>query len=248
LSKRGDWDRKWNSFKRHFILLLQPFAFSTVVSLAWWSWLYKNGIHFAKEDESSILTGVFLLLSVAYGITTAITFGSIWEKYQKVVRSVLRHDMQTFLYYRDERIPIIIHLLILSFSFPILGFVGFIEYHTVSAGIASVFSTSFVLSLYWVVITELQNPAKSLWFAERIPKKWLTIDIDKHFKLAEEGTPEQSPCLSMRGLEETLTSLCSHMENTGDLSLINSDPKLAAWWQENRTEYDKVRAARTLDK
>ena len=187
LTKRNDLGRKIRSFKKHSWLLLQPFGFALSMSLFWWITFFKNGIHFNKEDEGPLLTGVFLLLSVTYGITTSATFESVWKKYQVIVTSVLKKDKHTFLCYRDERMPIVIHLLVIAFSIPLLGIVCLVEYHTASAGFVAVFATSFVLSLYWVVIAELQDPSKSLWFAERIPEQWLMEDIDQYFRLGEQN-------------------------------------------------------------
>ena len=187
LSKREDVARRWRSFKKHAWLLLQPFALAGLACAAWWALLYRREIHLPKEDEGPLLMGTFLFLSVAYGITVATTFESVWEKYQTVVKSVLTRDERTFLVYRDERIPIVIHLLILSFSLPLMAMVALVEYHAAATGFLAVFATSFVLSLYWVVVVELQDPSQSLWFAERIPKDWLTADIDEYFKLAENG-------------------------------------------------------------
>ncbi len=100
--------------------------------------------------------------------------------------SILKRDKETFLCYRDDRIPIMIHLLILVMSLPVLIIISLLEYKSAWTGTTCVFFVSFALSLYWVVVTELQNPSKSLWFVERVPDEWLTIDIDMHFKLAEE--------------------------------------------------------------
>ncbi len=185
LSKHDDTTRKLASFKRHCWFLFQPLLLAFLASVIWNYTLFKYKIHFDKEDEGPLLTGVIVILAVAYGIMTTSTFESVYGKHQKSVISVLKKDRETFLCYRDERIPIIIHLLIITFSALLLGIVSLIAYKTLYAGLVSVFSVSFVLSLYWLVIIELQNPAKSLWFIERTPNEWLTIDIDDAFKLGE---------------------------------------------------------------
>jgi len=80
-----------------------------------------------------------------------------------------------------------VYLLIGALSLPLLGMIGCLEYEHLWAGFASVFSVAFVLALYWIVVVELQDPSKSPWFVERIPKEWLEEDIDQYFKLAEEA-------------------------------------------------------------
>jgi len=183
LSKKNDLARKMRSFVRHSLLLLRA-ALVTLLPLLLWYQLWLRDIHFAAEDGSVIISASIATLGLAYGIMASVVLSSIWEKYRKVVISVLKRDEETFLCYRDERMPIMIHLLLAALSLPLLVMIMLLPYQYLWSGIASVFSVSFILSLYWVVATELENPAKSPWFAERIPEAWLSTDIDEYFKLA----------------------------------------------------------------
>lgn len=182
LLKKNDLRRRYISFKKHTFFVLQPFVVSVLIVLIWYQF-YRYDLHFSHDDEVVLTGAIVTTLGVTYSITASLVFSSIWKKYQTVVICVLKKDRDTFLYYRDERVPIIIHVLILTFSFLLIIITGGMEYKHLASGIAAVFSISFALCLYFIVIVELQNPAKALWFAERIPKKWLEVDIDRHFKL-----------------------------------------------------------------
>ncbi len=184
LMKRNDPRRRFNSFKKHSLFILQPFIVAMMTTRLWY-WFYLNEIHFSHEDEVAITTAIITTLGITYSITASIVFASIWEKYQKVVICILKKDRETFLCYRDERIPIIIHILLLVFSMALIFMIGGLEYHHLASGVASVFVVSLALSLYFVVIVELQNPAKSLWLSERIPQEWLKVEIDKYFDLGK---------------------------------------------------------------
>lgn len=191
LSKKGDVARKWRSFKRHTYILLKAFIVTLFPLLLWYQ-LRLRGVYFAHEDETIIIGAAIATLGLAYGIMASLVLGSIWEKYKKVVISVLKHDKETFLCYRDERIPVMIHLFLFALSLPLLVMIALLEYRYLWSGIASVFSVSFILSLYWIVATELENPAKSPWFAERIPEEWLNVDVDEYFRLAN-GAKNNNP-------------------------------------------------------
>ncbi len=182
LSKRNDWKRRLVSFRNHMIFIFQPFCIALLITAAWYQF-YLRGWNFSSDDEPVLIGAIIGTLAIAFSITASTVFESTWKKYQTVVICVLKGDRNTFLYYRDERLPIIIHILLLTFTTMIIIMVGGIHYKHLVSGIVSVFSISFVLILYFIVIVELQNPAKALWFAERIPKEWLEVDIDKHFKL-----------------------------------------------------------------
>jgi hypothetical protein len=185
LSKRDDLGRRWRSFKRHTFLLLQPLIIALLMTLLW-DELWKRGLHFSEHDEVILTSAIIVTLGVTFSITAAVAFTSILDKQRQVVQSVIKKDKDTFLIYRDERLPIVVHLVLGSLSISIIGMVMLLGYHEEQTGLASVFLVTFSISLYFIVGTELQNTAKSAWFAERIPIEWLTIDVDDHFKLAEQ--------------------------------------------------------------
>jgi len=179
LLKKNDKRRKWRSFKKNTALFCSAFIVAVIITLAWYvAWI--NGFHFADEiDMSAIIT----TLGVTYGIIATWVLDAIWDKYKKVVISTLHQDKDEFMLYRDERMPIALHLLIIFISLPLLGMIGMIDYHSVTTGIFSVFAVSFILSLFWIVIKHLEDPSRSAWIAERIPADWLEADVDEHFHL-----------------------------------------------------------------
>jgi hypothetical protein len=182
LLKKKDVARRWRSFERHFILIMKPFLIALLV-LMMWDWLRFRGYHFPKEDEPIMISTVITIIGIVYGVIAALIINSVWGKYKKVVICILEKDKHTFLMYRDERMPIMIHLFLFSLSAPLLGLVIMLNYKEQWTGTVAVFLVTFILSLYWIVLIQLDNPLKSAWFAERTPKDWLTEDIDDYFNL-----------------------------------------------------------------
>jgi hypothetical protein len=191
LLNKNDPTRKWRSFKRHAILVFEVVIISLGVTLAWYS-LWKRGYHFAEDDKDVVIGAIITTFGVTYGIQVSWIINTIWEKYQKVVICVLKQDKETFLLYRDERMPIMFHLLIAFVSFPLLGMIGAVDYKHAITGMASVFSVCAVLTLFWIIATQLEDPTKGAWFSERIPTDWLTTPIDEHFHLGQWNKNENS--------------------------------------------------------
>ena len=185
LSKRRDARRRWRAFKRHASLVLWTLFVSSIVTAAWYA-IWIRGVHFAEDDKDVIIGAIVTTLGVTYGILVSWIIGAIWEKYRKVVVCVLEQDKHTFLLYRDERMPIVLHLLIGAVSFPLVGMIGMIAYKHIFTGASSVFAVSMVLALFWRIAAELEDPTKHGWFSERIPPDWLTEDVDEFFKLGPE--------------------------------------------------------------
>jgi hypothetical protein len=181
-SKKHDKERIWRSFKRHTALAAYAIGIAGLATALWYA-AWVHGYHFSGSDEAILGGAIVTTLGVAYGITAALILNSLWEKYNKVVLCVFKKDKDTFLFYRDERMPIMIRLLLASISLPLIGIVGTLDYQHAWSGAAAVFSVSLVLALYWMVATKLENPAKSAWLAERIPQEWLSVDVDDHFGL-----------------------------------------------------------------
>lgn len=190
-SKKDDPARRWRSFKRHVLLMLQPSIFAVVITLIWDLILWRNNWHLPKEDEVIFTVPVITTLGVTFGINATISLGATWEKYRKVCVCVLTKDLRGFLILRDERIPIILHLFVAVLSIFVLGLTMFFEYKVEISGVVCVSIMSFVVSLYWFVLPQLEDPVKGAWFVERIPEDWLIIDVDEHFKLGAEEDKNQ---------------------------------------------------------
>lgn len=159
LLKKGDPKRRWRSFKRHALLLFKTFVFAADITCLWYI-VWMCGYHFPEDDKDILIGAVITPLGVMYGLEISWITTSIWEKYQKVVICVLEQDKHAFLSYRDERMPIMFHLLIGAVSFPLLAMIGMIDYKHGLTGAISVFAVSFVLILFWFVRRATREPGR----------------------------------------------------------------------------------------
>lgn len=180
LSKRDDPQRIWRSFRRHFLLVLQPLGVTCLVLLIWTN-LRNNGIHLASEDTETVTVAIINTLAIMLSLIYAVVAATIWDNYREIVRCVLLEDKKKFLLYRDERIPIVMHLLLGAASFPLIAATVLIEWHAYWSGFLGVSFVTFTISFFWIGAAELQDPKKSPWMAERIPPDWFTEDVDARF-------------------------------------------------------------------
>lgn len=170
------------SFARHAFLFSKPFAIAVAFTALWYK-LYLRGIHLSGPDASIVGGPILSMLSVIYSIMAAIVLHDVWNKFRKVGLSIMHNDMETFLAYRDERMPVLLHMLLFLFTFPIIAIVALLDYQSILAGALSVFAVTLLFSFYWFVVNILENPVESPWLKERIPPEWLSIDVDEYFKL-----------------------------------------------------------------
>jgi hypothetical protein len=187
LFKRNDPKRVWRSFRRHTLLVLQPLGVTGFVLIIWIQ-LRSLGIHLAEEDLETMTVAIINTLAIIFSLIYAVVVSTIWENYRKIGLCILREDKETFLLYRDERIPIVMYLLLAAASFPLVVIVMFLAWHTFWSGFLGVFFVTFAISFLLIGAAELQDPKKSPWMAERIPDDWFTEDVDERFYDGEEET------------------------------------------------------------
>jgi len=175
-------NRRWVTVKRHLPIILKPLAVSIILTLIWRLILFPNSIHFQDFAGEPIMFIIIPMVAFIYVIFSGIAVTSVFDQYKIISKCVVKKDLDSFLIYRDEQLPIMIHLLIGTLSVIIIGSVMLFDYqgHTIIA-MFTIMAIVFVLLLIWIVTTELDNFQKSIWFKAKIPPEWFEIDIDKFF-------------------------------------------------------------------
>ncbi len=164
--------RVTNGLYAHLGLLVKPAIVGSLIGLIWYFVFFSLDWHFREADESAFTDSVIPVIAMFHAIVAGHILNKVWEEY-KVVRRCLRDkDKATFMRCRDDRIPIAIHLLLASMSIVIQAMTLLIHFERPFAGVAANFSVAFVLTLYWEVATNLDNPLKGVWYRE-IPRDWL---------------------------------------------------------------------------
>jgi hypothetical protein len=181
LLKKNNPERRWRSFKRHTVLLSKTLCFATAITFTWY-FLWSHGYHFAEDDKDIQIGATTMIFGVLYGAIISWVLLTRSDKYEKVLVSIFRKDLDTFLMYRDERMLIALHLAMGLVSLPLIGMIGAVPYRHMATGAISVFSVSLVIVTFWSVIALLEDPLKNQWIRERVDPTWLTMDVDGHFK------------------------------------------------------------------
>lgn len=177
-SKRGDWQRRARSFWRHLKLMVLVAVPAIVAAAAWKHVFHQFGPFFPKEDEIALTAiGVGVPL-VPFGFMAVRLLDESYSRSKEFDKFIFEKNRNAFLRIRDDRLPVIFHLMQAVLMIPIgvvtLGF----DYASVRAGEFIVWTVVATFAVYWVAITVLQNPERTPWFAERISKEWLTASVD----------------------------------------------------------------------
>lgn len=175
-------NRRWNVVKKHAPIVIKSIFIATLCVLFWRYILYPLNLHFSKHANDIILFMVSPIIGTGYVLFAAIAVNSAFDQFKIISRSVVRNEKDEFLTYRDEQLPIKIHLLIGVPSIIILFFTLSFNYESdIFIGAAAIFTISFMLTLAWKIAADLDNFQNSVWFQQRVPKEWYEANIHDHF-------------------------------------------------------------------
>jgi hypothetical protein len=180
LNQWRDWPSRRASLRRNVLRVVPPAVLATVMTCVWYQ-CRKRGWHLPKDAEMMLGTAI-LVLAAIFAIAAAMVLNGTWERSQRIARYILTRNKRAFMVIRDEKLPIAMHLVLASFGLWVLILLGAAEYGDALSGGLIVFSTWFAMSLYFVVVIELQEPTKSVWLSARIPDEWLKESVDTYFK------------------------------------------------------------------
>lgn len=182
LSKKDDAKRKWHSFVKHLRMLMRPVIITCMVDALWWL-MHSLGISFPEHGPNEMIITVVLVIVVPFGILAAEAIRTAWNKNEKIIESILPRNEHQFMRYRDEKILIAVHVMLIAFATMTVLLVGLFHYPEAWVGLTLVSITTFSFSLIWSIIRELEDPRRSQWIRERTPAKWFETDTDAFFGL-----------------------------------------------------------------
>lgn len=196
LNKRRTWPERLESLKLNLLRLVVPIFLAAVATVIWCQ-CRRRDLHLPDGDREMFSTAV-LVLAAVFAIAAALLLTGAWERSRMISRYILTHNKKAFMEIRDEKIPIAMHLLLAIVGLLVVVLLGAAEYKNPITGGFVIFSTSFAISLYFVVMADLQEPTRSVWFRRRIPPDWLTTDIDAYFETrvaVPEGSRPRPPAV-----------------------------------------------------
>lgn len=118
-----------------------------------------------------------------YVIFASVAVASVFDRWKTLSGAVVCRDLDTFLQYRDERLPILMHILIGAPSILLAAFVMVLDYGETAWGAAAVFAVVYMLALVWSIAIELDDFHRAIWFQAKVPDHWYEVDVEAHFKL-----------------------------------------------------------------
>lgn len=181
-------NRHWISVKRHVPVVLKAIIPGVIFAVAQ-NYINSCGFSYQKEAKEAILFLPMTFLFFIYVIFAGYAINRVLDESKEVSKAIIQKDVDTFLLYRDEQLPILIHLPLGIDAGIIIFFLLFFPFPDEYIGMTSVFFIVFMMSLLFTVTQELDNYENSIWFKDKTPDEWWQIDIEKHFP--DKHSPEK---------------------------------------------------------
>ncbi len=165
------------SLQPYLSILFVP-ATASAFTAGLWRWVFlPQGWNVGKPDETALTNTLIPVLATFHAILAAAVLSKVWEEFKLIRHYVEAGDESSFRRCVKDRIPPMIHLLLAVMSFLIVAGTMLVHYDRPAAGVLVVGAITFVLTLYWEVATNLDNPHRGAWYINQIPPGWCQPSI-----------------------------------------------------------------------
>lgn len=195
LNPQRDWRSRRATLWHNLGLIFQTIVCAAAIT-ALWAYCYsrKWPMHAHHETDLIMLNTSILVCAAIFAIVAALLFTEAWQKISKLSRAVLLGDECEFMLLRDEKVSIMMHVVLGFFALSVLVQFGLAGYTSTGFGAVIVFLISSCFVVYFIAILEMQNPHKIVWIRTHAPPHWLTQNSQDYFQKYREHRPKDSLC------------------------------------------------------
>ena len=164
--------QSFSKVRLYLSILFYPSMASILAAGLWYLLFFRRGFDVGKSDETALTNTLIPVLAAFHSILAAAVLSKVWEEFKLIRRCVQTQDEAGFFRCLQDRIPPAIHVLLAVMSIIIVVGTMLVHYDNSGAGLLVVGTISFVLTLYWRVATNLDNPLCGVWYVNEIPPAW----------------------------------------------------------------------------
>lgn len=169
-----------NTIKSHAWLAIQPIlvaGIAILISLIIRHWF--SGMYFHPEDRESAITGPMAMLAIFHSVIAGGMLMEVVKRHREVTTTIFRVDKKAFDEIRYLRLPGFLKFFIAGLSTFLVIYTILLRLHYVWSENFTIFTITWALSMYWVVLTELEDPTSGAWFNNRLPPELLDTAEDE---------------------------------------------------------------------
>lgn len=159
------------------VIVALPLPLVAVIDTLWYRVCFVGKLHFSDQAEGSITAGLIPTLGLFFGFFATMMLSTAWSEYKKIRIAVKRNDKDAFADLCDEQISPLVHVLMGVLASFLLGSFMLLHYREVFTGLFCVSTCTYLTAIYFLVLTQIDDPCTGLWFIRSIPQEWLEMDV-----------------------------------------------------------------------
>ncbi len=166
---------EFKSFIQKVRLIIQP-LFLSFPSVIFWYASYTFGFHSNSKADEPIVNAILPFIGGVHVFLASFLLyreGSDIRELKKILRRPHTEETRRdFMDIAEDMIPIPVKYILLSTGTMIQAWTIFLYYQNYYVGFFSVYSISYIITLIWEVIMDLDDPVHGAWVVKGIPKEW----------------------------------------------------------------------------
>lgn len=163
---------EFKSFMQKVRMVIQP-AIMAVPALLAWVGLYEAGYRSDKFNDEPVINAILPFISSAYVFLASFLLFREGNDVRDMKTAIKNKDKNAFLAIARDRIPAPVKYILFATGTIIILWTIFLHYESFWTGLASVYSTTYIIVLVWEVIIDLDDPINGVWVIKNIPEEWM---------------------------------------------------------------------------
>lgn len=172
-------DRALETGLKSIIVLLLAMPPAALATTIWYFLFFEHHIDVGERAEIVSTAAWVPWLAVIAGIINASVLAKVLDEFKEIRYAIKSYDLESFMRLKDEDVSPLIYLLIVAFDVCIVGGFMLVHYQDALHGGFFVWTSAYVAALLLIVIRELDDPLKGIWFIKSVHDEWRNIDVKK---------------------------------------------------------------------
>jgi hypothetical protein len=182
LNPNRDWKSRLASLRHNLWLMFETFVVSSAVT-GLWAFCYKCKwpFHVHQETDLVMINTAVVVCAAIFAFVAATLFAQVRQRAISLSRAILLHDKPEFMLNRDEKVQIMMHVVVGFFGFSVLALSAVVAYSELWVGALIIFLESACIVVFFISMFEMQDIRNSAWFNRHTPEGWMTEDAITFF-------------------------------------------------------------------
>lgn len=183
LNPNRNWESRLSSLVHNLWLMFETSLVSSILT-GLWALCYKSKwpFHVHHEPDLIMVSTAILVCAAIFAFVAATLFAQVRQRSTLLSRALLLEDKVEFMLNRDEKVQIMMHVVVAFFGLSVLMLSSVVAYSELWIGAVIIFFESACIVVYFIAMFEMQNIQNSAWFMSNTPTKWMTDDAVTFFK------------------------------------------------------------------